>query len=116
MLTKGESITVKKGELIEIPADIIGLPIPKVEWDKDDVVIAKPTDALLIDTVVTGRLNAKTKLSIPEASRKDCGSFTVTASNNMGSAKHTIYVTVLGELKHAIDSIRGRKLRMWRVY
>lgn len=97
---KGDLITVKKGEPIEIPADIIGLPIPKVEWTKDDVVIEASTDTLLMETEVTGRMNCKTVLSIPAANRRDRGSYTVSASNNMGSAKHTITVMVLGECKH----------------
>lgn len=95
---KADTITVRKGEPIEIPADVLGLPIPKIEWTKDDVVIV-PTETLLIDTQVTGRLNAKTSLTIPAANRRDRGSYTVSASNNMGSAKHTIYVMVLGELE-----------------
>ncbi|KAF3843790.1 hypothetical protein F7725_002639 [Dissostichus mawsoni] len=92
---KGDSIIVKKGEPIEIPADIIGLPIPTIEWTKDDVLIAESTEAQVIETEVTGRLNARTKLSIPSANRRDRGCFTVTASNNMGSAHHTISVMVL---------------------
>lgn len=96
---KGDSIMVRNGELIEIPADVLGLPIPKIEWSKDDVVIEKPTDTLLMETEVTGRMNCKTKLSIPAANRKDRGSYAISASNNMGSAKHTISVMVLGELR-----------------
>lgn len=95
---KGDAITVKKGEPIEIPANVLGLPIPKIEWSKDDKVIAKPTDTLLIETEATGRMNCKTKMSIPAANRRDRGSYTVSASNNMGSAQHTITVMVLGEL------------------
>lgn len=94
---KADTITVRKGEPIEIPADVLGLPIPKIEWTKDDVLIDKPTEALLLDTVVTGRLNCKTTLSIPSANRRDRGTYTLTASNNMGSAHHTTYVMVLGE-------------------
>lgn len=94
---KGDSITVKKGEPIEIPADVLGLPIPKVEWSKDDVVIDKPTETLLMETVETGRMNCRTTLLIPSANRRDRGSYTVSASNNMGSAKHTMFVMVLGK-------------------
>lgn len=97
---KGDTITVKKGEPIEIPADVLGLPIPKIEWSKDDVIIEQPTESLLIETEVTGRMNCKTKLSIPAANRRDRGIYSVSASNNMGSAKHTISVSVLGELRH----------------
>lgn len=94
---KGDSITVKRGERVEIPADILGLPIPKVEWSKDDVVLEKPTESLLMETTVTGRMNCTSTLSIPAAERKDRGSYTISASNNMGSASHTTSVMVLGE-------------------
>lgn len=93
---KGDSVTVKKGDPVEIPADIIGLPIPKIEWTKDDVVITS-TEAMPIDSKVTGRLTATTCLTIVAANRRDRGFYIVTASNNMGSAKHTIEVLVLGE-------------------
>lgn len=96
---KGDSIVVKKGDAIEIPADVLGLPIPKIEWSKDDVIIQKPSESLLMETETTGRMNCKTKLSMPSANRRDRGNYTVTASNNMGSAKHTISVMVLGELE-----------------
>ncbi|KAF6733011.1 Titin, partial [Oryzias melastigma] len=92
---KADTIIVRKNEPVEIPANVIGLPIPKIEWSKDDVVIEQSTETLLIDTEVTGRMNAKTTLSIPAVNRRDRGSYTVTASNNMGSAKHTVFVMVL---------------------
>lgn len=92
---------MKKGDAIEIPADVLGLPIPKIEWSKDDVIIQKPTESLLMETETTGRMNCTTKLSVPSANRRDRGNYTVTASNNMGCAKHTVSVMVLGELKQA---------------
>ena len=111
---KGDSITVKRGEPIEIPADVLGLPIPKIEWSKDEVLITKPSETLLMETEVTSRMNCKTTLSIPSASRTDRGSYTVSASNNMGSAQHTIFVLVLGEFKHASDLVTGRQ--NWACY
>lgn len=104
---KGDTITVKKGEPIDIPADVLGLPTPKVEWSKDDVVIDKPTETLLMETEVTGRMNCKTALSIPAANRRDSGCYTVSASNNMGSAKHTVTVMVLGESEHVTTALKG---------
>lgn len=101
---KADTIIVRKNEPVEIPANVIGLPIPKIEWSKDDVVIEQSTETLLIDTEVTGRMNAKTTLSIPAVNRRDRGSYTVTASNNMGSAKHTVFVMVLGELTHCTQT------------
>lgn len=106
---KGDSIVVKKGDAIEIPADVLGLPIPKIEWSKDDVIMEKPTESLLMETEVTGRMNCKTKLSIPTVNRRDRGNYTVSASNNMGSAKHTISVMVLGELKQTNNCSTIRK-------
>lgn len=106
---KADSIVVKKGDAIEIPADVLGLPIPKIEWSKDDVIIQKPSESLLMETEVTGRMNCKTKLSIPSVNRRDRGTYTVSASNNMGSAKHTISVMVLGELKRTSDCLTVRK-------
>lgn len=94
---KGDAITVKKGEPIEIPAEVTGLPMPKVEWLKDEVIIAEPTETLLMDTKEINRIQSNTKLSIPAAARLDKGIFTVTASNRLGSASHTIKVNVLGK-------------------
>lgn len=102
---KGDSIVVKKGDSIEIPADVLGLPVPKIEWSKDDVIIQQPTESLLMETETTGRMNCKTKLSVPSANRRDRGNYTVTASNNMGSAKHTVSVMVLGELEDTCSAL-----------
>lgn len=94
---KGDNITVKKGEPIEIPAEATGLPPPKVEWFKDEVIIAEPTETLLMETKEVNRMKVDTKLSIPVAARKDKGTYTITASNRLGNASHTITVMVLGE-------------------
>lgn len=32
---------MKKGSAIDIPAEVTGLPLPTVQWMKDDVVIEK---------------------------------------------------------------------------
>lgn len=39
---KRNAIIVKKGSAIDIPAEVRGLPLPTLQWMKDDVVIEKP--------------------------------------------------------------------------
>ena len=80
---KGDSTVVMKGEPVEIPGDVMGLP--KVPIPKDDVLITESTDGLKVETVETGRVKCKTTLTIPSATRQDEVVYTITASNNMGS-------------------------------
>lgn len=41
---KSNAIIVKKGEAIDIPAEVVGLPLPTLQWMKDDAVIEKPDE------------------------------------------------------------------------
>lgn len=41
---KSNAVIVKKGASIDIPAEVKGLPLPTVQWMKDDVVIEKPDE------------------------------------------------------------------------
>lgn len=41
---KSNAIIVKKGSAIDIPAEVKGLPLPTLQWLKDDVVIEKPDE------------------------------------------------------------------------
>lgn len=41
---KSNAIIVKKGAAIDIPAEVKGLPLPTIQWMKDDVVLEKPED------------------------------------------------------------------------
>lgn len=91
-----DEIIVKRGELIEIPAEVTGLPLPKIEWSKDEVVIPQPTKTLLMKSETIHRMKANAKLSITETVRQDKGYYTITATNALGSAHHTIRVDVLG--------------------
>lgn len=38
---KSNTINVRKGAAIDIPAEVRGLPLPTLQWMKDDVVIEK---------------------------------------------------------------------------
>lgn len=96
---KFDLVRVRKNEPVEIPAEIIGLPLPKVEWLKDEVVIAKPTERVLFETKVIDRQTEHTKLTIPATTRLEKGTYTVTASNRLGTASHSITVEVLGKFR-----------------
>lgn len=41
---KSNAIIVRKGSAIDIPAEVKGLPLPTIQWMKDDVVIEKPDE------------------------------------------------------------------------
>lgn len=41
---KSNSITVRKGSAVDIPAEVTGLPLPTLQWMKDNVVMEKPED------------------------------------------------------------------------
>lgn len=41
---KRNTITVRKGSAIDIPAEVRGLPLPTLQWMKDDVGIDKPDE------------------------------------------------------------------------
>lgn len=42
---------MKKGSAIDIPAEVKGLPLPSLQWVKDDVVIKTPVeDKLTMET------------------------------------------------------------------
>lgn len=41
---KSNAIIVKKGSAIDIPAEVKGLPLPTLQWMKDDLVIEKPDE------------------------------------------------------------------------
>lgn len=88
---------MKAGEPVNIPADVTGLPMPKIEWSKNEKVIEKPTDALNITKEEVSRSEAKTELSIPKAVREDKGTYTITASNRLGSVFRNVHVEVYGK-------------------
>ncbi len=59
---KSNAIIVRKGSAIDIPAEVSGLPLPTLQWMKDDVVIEKPdeekmtmeTEEVITDSCING--------------------------------------------------------------
>lgn len=97
LAVRGDTIKVRAGEPVNIPADVTGLPMPKIEWAKNEVLIDKPSDALKITKQEISRSEAKTELSMPATLRDDKGTYTVTATNRLGTAYRNAYVEVYGK-------------------
>uniref|UniRef100_A0A4W5MS57 Fibronectin type-III domain-containing protein n=1 Tax=Hucho hucho TaxID=62062 RepID=A0A4W5MS57_9TELE len=76
---KRDTIIVRKGAAIEIPAEVVGLPMPEVQWSKDDVVIPMATETLLMEFEEVARTKCTTKISIPETIRGDKGDYKLAA-------------------------------------
>lgn len=96
LTVRGDTIKVKAGEPVNIPAEVTGLPMPKIEWTKDEVVIEKTTPTLKIEKQDISRSEAKTEVIMPSAQRSDKGTYTITASNRLGSVNRSVNVEVYG--------------------
>lgn len=93
---KSNTITVKKGAAIEIPAEIAGLPLPTFKWTKDEVVLEKSTETLTLESEELNRQTIKTMIAIPETIRQDTGLYNVSATNIHGTGQQIIRVDILG--------------------
>lgn len=93
---KRDSIIVRVGAAIDIPAEIVGLPLPTFEWSKDGVVIDKPPETMTLETEEVNRTTIRTKISVPETVRQDTGVYTLTAKNIYGKAEPKVKVEILG--------------------
>uniref|UniRef100_A0A4W3JJX5 Fibronectin type-III domain-containing protein n=1 Tax=Callorhinchus milii TaxID=7868 RepID=A0A4W3JJX5_CALMI len=94
---KRNTISVKAGEPIDIPAEVEGLPLPKIEWKKGETVIGASTDQLKMHTEILSRTNAKTKIHIAASVRKDTQLYTITGSNRLGTAFQSVNVVIFGK-------------------
>lgn len=107
---KSDAIIAKKGAAIEIPAEIVGLPLPTFEWTKNGVVIDQPTETMTSDSEEINRQTINTKIGIPETVRKDTGIYKLTATNTCGVGQRTIRVDVLGKTLNRIQYLILLKL------
>lgn len=110
---RGDTIKVMAGQPVNMPAEITGLPLPKIEWSKNDVVIDKTSDALKITKKEVSRTEAKTELSLPVAARGDTGTYTVTASNRLGTAYRNVNLEVYGESVASFIDNRSLTVLAW---
>lgn len=83
-------LTAKAGSKIELPADVLGKPDPKVKWTKADLVL-KDDDRIKIDTKP-----GHSTLVIAKTTRSDTSTYIIEAMNSSGRATATVDVNILG--------------------
>lgn len=84
-----EGLTVKAGDNIRVKVTIIGRPVPKVVWFKDDVEITKK----MMDIIT---VPGSSTLFVRDADRTHRGLYSVEATNGSGTKKETILIQVQG--------------------
>lgn len=83
-------LTARAGTKIDLPADVLGKPDPRVKWTKADHVL-KPDDRVTIDTKP-----GHSMLSIANTTRSDTSTYIIEAVNTSGRATATVDVNILG--------------------
>lgn len=83
-------LTAKAGSKIELPADVLGKPVPKVKWTKGDMVL-KGDDRVSIDDKP-----GHSVVTISKTTREDTATYIIEAHNSCGRATATVDVNILG--------------------
>lgn len=86
-------LTAKAGTKIDLPADVLGKPDPRVKWTKADFVL-KADDRITIDTKP-----GHSTLSIAKTTRADTATYIIEAVNTCGRATATVDVNILGTVQ-----------------
>jgi hypothetical protein len=86
-----EAVVAKTGSKILLEATYLGTPEPEVKWYRNGKEIVTGTKGKVVKTE-----NHKTTLSIPEIARADVGKYEVRAVNEVGEAKSSGTVAVIG--------------------
>ncbi|XP_076471204.1 twitchin-like [Babylonia areolata] len=84
-----KEILVKKGENIDVEIPYDGAPVPRAKWSKN----GEPINEANLDTETVPKC---TKLRIPGAQTSDNGQYELTLTNDAGSDKVPIKITVMG--------------------
>ena len=90
---KPVDLNVLEKKPAKIECEVIGIPVPTVEWYKDGVLVEK-SDNIQID-VKNKTLNT---LSIKSINLNSAGKYTMKAKNDIGEAECSIYLSVDGIL------------------
>ncbi|KAL4593458.1 titin-like, partial [Arapaima gigas] len=83
-------LTARAGTKIDLPADVLGKPEPKITWTKADIVL-KADDRVSIETKP-----GHSTVSIAKTTREDTATYIIEAVNSSGRATATVDVNILG--------------------
>ncbi|KAJ8416947.1 hypothetical protein AAFF_G00328250 [Aldrovandia affinis] len=83
-------LTAKAGAKIELPADVMGKPEPKITWTKADLVLKTDDDRISITTKP-----GHSTVTIANTKRDDTATYIIEAVNSSGRATATVDVNIL---------------------
>ncbi|XP_053200690.1 twitchin-like isoform X3 [Panonychus citri] len=86
-----KSITVKVGQMVQFDVNVIGEPAPKTIWKHEDKELENG-QIYQIDNI-----DYNTKFCLLRATRKETGTYKLTATNEVGSDEAEVVITVLGK-------------------
>ena len=84
-----KEVKVRAGEPLKLALGISGSPTPTVEWSKNGKPVTRAN---------TKSTDDEAFLEIPKTNREDSGKYTITVSNDFGTASADIPVYVLGKI------------------
>lgn len=83
-------LTVKAGAKIELPADVLGKPVPKVKWTKADLALKTDDRVSIVDKP------GHSMVTVAKTVREDTATYIIEAVNSSGRAAATVDVNILG--------------------
>ena len=78
-------------------AKVSGLPRPEIAWSKNGASIEN-SDHYIVDVEAQSSTLAATSVTIISTEKGDTGTYTLTATNSVGTATHDIKLKVMGKL------------------
>ena len=83
------NLKVEEGSPVTLATKVSGIPAPRVAWFKDGVELVRSPDYVL------KHLGQDASLTIPKASQRNAGKFSLVAENVVGKAVMDVFVTVV---------------------